>query len=374
MMSSALSHPISMGMYELENPLQEFIPDTQAPHHAHPNSVSSETEMTERELVHALRNGDEAAFSLLMDRYHTRLIWVARTFVPSQAVAEEVVQETWLAVLEGIDRFEGRSSLKTWIFRILTNRAKSKGQREHRYVSFSDVSSPFDQEEDLAMEPERFHSTGPLKGHWASSPSMIPAHEAAFSLLMDRYHTRLIRVARTFVPSQAVAEEVVQETWLAVLEGIDRFEGRSSLKTWIFRILTNRAKSKGQREHRYVSFSDVSSPFDQEEDLAMEPERFHTTGPLKGHWDISPTTWEENTPERVLLSKEGLAHLEKAIQALPTIQRQIILLRDIEGIDSEEVCKLFHVTPTNQRVLLHRARSKVRRVLNQYLQGLSPMP
>lgn len=196
--------------------------------------------------------------------------------------------------------------------------------------------------------------------------------EAAFSSLLDRYHTRLIRVARIFVTSQAVAEEVVQETWLAVLKGIDRFEGRSSLKTWIFRILTNRAKSKGQREHRYVSFSDVSCSTDGETVSTMEPERFHPSGPLKNHWAIAPTTWEENTPERLLLSKESRVHIEMAIQSLPSMQRQVMILRDIEGFDSEETCEFLHLTPTNQRVLLHRARSKVRVVLTQYLQGSSP--
>ena len=196
--------------------------------------------------------------------------------------------------------------------------------------------------------------------------------ETAFSTLIERYHTRLFRLARTFVPSQAVAEEVVQETWLAVLQGITRFEGRSSLKTWLFQILTNRAKTRGRQESRYVSFSDAANQTDQEEEIAMEPERFHPSGHLAGHWTIPPTTWNENTPERLLLSKEGLAQIEKAIQALPANQRQVIIPRDIEGIDSDEICKILNITPTNQRVLLHRARSKVRWALNQYLQG--PLP
>ena len=196
--------------------------------------------------------------------------------------------------------------------------------------------------------------------------------ETAFSTLIEHYHGRLLRLAQTFVSNQTVAEEVVQDTWMAVLEGIHRFEGRSSLKTWIFQILKNRAKTKGKREHRYVSFSDVGSSTGQEEDSEMEPERFHTSGHLTGHWVIPPTTWEENTPERMLVSKQSLAQIEKAIQTLPTNQRQVIVLRDIEGVDSEEICQILNITSTNQRVLLHRARSQVRRVLNQYLQGLSP--
>ena len=193
--------------------------------------------------------------------------------------------------------------------------------------------------------------------------------EAAFSSLIDRYHTRLLRVARSYVSSEAIAEEVVQETWLGVLEGIHQFEGRSSLKTWIFRILTNRAKTRGQREHRYVSFTDAAPQGEDEDDRAMEPERFHTSGPRTGHWAVPPTTWDEQTPERLLSSKEGMTLLQQAIQALPANQRQIMIFRDIEGIDSEEICQSMNISATNQRVLLHRARTKVRSVLNQYIQG-----
>jgi RNA polymerase sigma-70 factor, ECF subfamily len=195
--------------------------------------------------------------------------------------------------------------------------------------------------------------------------------ETAFSTLIERYHGRLLRLAQTFVSTQAVAEEVVQDTWMAVLEGIHRFEGRSSLKTWIFQILKNLAKTKGKREHRYMSFSDVGRSSDQEKDGGIE-ERFHTSGHLTGHWAIPPITWDENTPERLLVSKQSLVQIEQAIQALPSNQRQVIILRDIEGVDSEEVCQILNITPTNQRVLLHRARLKVRAVLNQYLQGSSP--
>ena len=198
------------------------------------------------------------------------------------------------------------------------------------------------------------------------------AEEPAFTTLIERYHGPLLRFAQSFVNSHAVAEEVVQETWMAVLKAIHRFEGRSSLKTWIFRILQNIAKTKGIREHRYVSFADVGSTKDQEEDGRIEPERFHTSGHLTGHWVTQPTTWEENTPERLLVSKESLSQVKQAIQTLPPLQRQVIILRDIENIDSEEICQLLNITPTNQRVLLHRARSKVREALLSYLHGHSP--
>ncbi len=202
--------------------------------------------------------------------------------------------------------------------------------------------------------------------------SLRQGEESAFTTLVERYHGRLLGYAQSFVSSQAVAEEVVQETWMAVLKGIHRFEGRSSLKTWMFRILQNIAKTKGTREHRYMSFSGVGRATDQEEDGGMEPERFHTSGHLTDHWAIPPTTWDENTPERLLVSKESLTQIENAIGKLPLNQRQVVILRDIEGISSEEICQLLKITATNQRALLHRARSRVRQALHSYLHGQSP--
>ena len=191
--------------------------------------------------------------------------------------------------------------------------------------------------------------------------------ELAFDILITRYHGRLLRLARTFVRSEAIAEEIVQETWMAVLEGIHRFQGRSSLKTWIFQILKNLAKTRGRRESRYVSLSDVASPTDQESNLAMGPERFHASGPLSGHWAIPPEACDEHTPERLLFSKEILTQIEKAIHTLPSNQRQVLILRDIEGLDSEQACNVLGIHSTHQRVLLHRARSKLRVVLEEYL-------
>ena len=142
--------------------------------------------------------------------------------------------------------------------------------------------------------------------------------ENAFAMVVDKYSGSLVRLAMTFVPSRAVAEEVVQETWLGVLEGLSRFEGRSSFKTWLFRILTNRAKTRGQRESRYEPFSSKSGPGDESHDPAVEPDRFVKTGFWVDHWAAPPDAWDEKTPERLLLSKEGLEQIEKAIQRLPT--------------------------------------------------------
>jgi RNA polymerase sigma-70 factor (ECF subfamily) len=188
--------------------------------------------------------------------------------------------------------------------------------------------------------------------------------EAAFEQLMREYHPSLLRVAQIYVPSRAIAEDVVQETWLGVLNGIDRFEARSSLKTWIFRICTNIAKTRGQREGRTVPFSALERP-DAVPEPAVEPERFlppdHERWP--GHWASKPTPW----PEERLLAAETRAVIERAIDALPPAQRAVISLRDVEGWSGEETRNALGVSETNQRVLLHRARSKVRQALENYL-------
>jgi RNA polymerase sigma-70 factor, ECF subfamily len=193
--------------------------------------------------------------------------------------------------------------------------------------------------------------------------------EAAFSALVDRYHGPLLRLAMAFVPSHAVAEEVVQETWLGVVEGLSRFEGRSSLKTWIYRILINRAKTRGVRESRTVPFSPLGASAEGADETAVDPSRFRSTGYWIDHWAEPPGVWDNNTPEKLLLSQEGLAQIEKAIAALPPTQRQVITLRDVEGLSSGEVCNILAISETNQRVLLHRARSRVRRALARYLEG-----
>jgi RNA polymerase sigma-70 factor (ECF subfamily) len=177
--------------------------------------------------------------------------------------------------------------------------------------------------------------------------------ERAFEELIRMYQGALLRVAQMYVSSRAVAEDVVAETWLAVLNGIDRFEGRSSLKTWIFRILTNRAKTRGQREGRSIPFSALG-----ESEPAVEPDRFD-----HGQWATLPADW----PEERLLGDETLHVIGSAIESLPPIQRTVITLRDVQGWSAEEVRNALELSETNQRVILHRARSKVRRVLEEYL-------
>jgi RNA polymerase sigma-70 factor, ECF subfamily len=187
--------------------------------------------------------------------------------------------------------------------------------------------------------------------------------EEAFTELVREYQPSLVRVARIYVPTQAAAEEVAQETWLAVLNGLDRFEGRSSLRTWIFRILTNIAKTRGQRDGRTLPFSALQDP-GRVPEAAVDADRFldpeHPRWP--GHWAARPEPW----PEDALLSGETQAVIAEAIEALPATQRAVISLRDLEGWSSEEVRNALELSETNQRVLLHRARSKVRRALETY--------
>jgi RNA polymerase sigma-70 factor (ECF subfamily) len=191
--------------------------------------------------------------------------------------------------------------------------------------------------------------------------------EGAFARLLRKYGASLFRLARLYVSSPAVAEEVVQETWLAVFTGLERFEGRSSLKTWLFRILTNKAKTRGQREGRSLPFSAFAADGDEGE-TAVDVDRF--LGPdhhSAGHWAAPP----RGVPEERLLAAETRGTIETAIAALPPNQRAVITLRDVEGLSAEEVCNVLVLSETNQRVLLHRARSKVRAALEQYLEETS---
>jgi RNA polymerase sigma-70 factor, ECF subfamily len=182
--------------------------------------------------------------------------------------------------------------------------------------------------------------------------------ESAFAELIERYHSSLVRLAMSFVSSRAVAEEVAQEAWVGVLKGIDRFEGRSSLRTWIYRILTNTAKTRAQREARSIPFASLAGGDDE---AAVDPDRFRA-----GHWTSFPQRWDE-LPESRLMSVETRSLLDQAIAQLPPTQRQVIRLRDVQGFPSAEVCDLLELSEANQRVLLHRARSKVRRALEAYL-------
>jgi RNA polymerase sigma-70 factor (ECF subfamily) len=189
--------------------------------------------------------------------------------------------------------------------------------------------------------------------------------EAAFLELVRRHHAVMVRVAQGYVRSAAVAEEVAQETWLGVLKGLDAFEGRSTLKTWIFRILVNRAKTRGAREARTVPFSALE--FGDDEGPAVDPARFLPSSDRSaGHWAEPPKRWDE-LPEERLLSRETLALARATMDGLPHRQREVVLLRDVEGWTAEEVCDALGLSQGNQRVLLHRARSHVRAALERHL-------
>ena len=187
--------------------------------------------------------------------------------------------------------------------------------------------------------------------------------EQAFLEVVRRYQGSLLRLAQTFVGTRAVAEEVVQDAWLGVLQGIARFEGRSSLKTWLFRILVNRARTRGEREGRSIPFTDLTGP-----EPAVPAERFRGADDPEApfHWARPPQAWG-GSPEERLLAVESMEHIARAIAALPAAQRTVITLRDVEGLSGDEVCNILEISDTNQRVLLHRARSKVRAALERYL-------
>jgi RNA polymerase sigma-70 factor, ECF subfamily len=188
--------------------------------------------------------------------------------------------------------------------------------------------------------------------------------ERAFEDVVTRFYPSMIAVARSYVRSRAVAEEVVQEAWLAVLNGLDRFEGRSSLRTWVLRIVANTAQTRGVREARVVPMSSLQAEGDEP---AVEPERFRGAGdPFPGHWWSYPTDWR-TVPESKLLSAETLDVVKNAIDELPDLQRTVITMRDVVGCDSDEVCQTLEISEGNQRVLLHRARTRVRSALERHL-------
>jgi RNA polymerase sigma-70 factor (ECF subfamily) len=191
--------------------------------------------------------------------------------------------------------------------------------------------------------------------------------EATFAALVDRYSASLVRLARVYVHDAASAEEVVQDAWIGLLESIDRFEGRSSLKTWIFRILINCARTRARKDSRTIPFSAAF----QSEDLEQREFGFGHFVPewvpiAPGHWLRPPAQWEDQ-PEQQVLAAETRAQIQRAIDALPPAQREVIVLRDVSGFSSADVCNILGVSDTNQRVILHRARGRVRRALEQHM-------
>lgn len=176
--------------------------------------------------------------------------------------------------------------------------------------------------------------------------------EAAFIELVERYQLPLLRLAQSFVPNRAVAEEVVQDVWVGVVRGIERFEGRSSLKTWLFRIMVNRARSTGVREHRETPVDLASA------EPAVPPDRFTASG----QWARPPAAWTDDAEDR-LAAKETATRITAFLEQLPLAQRQVVLMRDFEGLEPAEVCAALGITEANQRVLLHRGRSRIRGML-----------
>lgn len=214
---------------------------------------------------------------------------------------------------------------------------------------------------------ERDGGPAPASGDEAALVAALRAgDERAFTALVERHHGAMVRVARAFVASAAVAEEAAQEAWLGVLRGIDRFEGRASVKAWIFQIVVNCARSRGALERRSIPLSALDDP-DAPGAPAVDPARFLDEGHAEwpGHWASPPEPWAD---ER-LAARETVERVLAAIDALPPAQRRVILMRDVEGFSAEEACAMLELSEGNQRVLLHRARSKVRAALERHLSG-----
>lgn len=192
--------------------------------------------------------------------------------------------------------------------------------------------------------------------------------ETAFNELVAKQHGGLIRMAMGFVADREVAEEVVQDTWMVVIENLYRFEGRSSLRSWIFGILIHKAKDRGAREKRHRTFSAFESHDDESEE-AVDPARFHRSGEWAGKWAFHPQPWDDQTPEKLLASKQATAAMQRAIDKLSPTLKTVLILRDIEGVESAEVCEMLQITEANLYVRLHRAREQVRRTVETYLEG-----
>jgi RNA polymerase sigma-70 factor (ECF subfamily) len=192
---------------------------------------------------------------------------------------------------------------------------------------------------------------------------VLAGEDAAFAALVGRYHPTLVRLATMFVRDSTIAEEVAQDGWMGVLEGLASFERRASFKSWLFSIVTHRAKTRGERERRTVPLSTLQPP-DEAAEPAVDPSRFKANG----MWAAPPERWDEQTPERLALQRESMEVIGRTMGEMPENQRLVVTLRDVEGLDSGEVCNILGITEANQRVLLHRGRSKLRAALEQHLE------
>ncbi len=222
-----------------------------------------------------------------------------------------------------------------------------------------------------AAEVDAVADGEPVKAQDATRPALAEVavlerlrggDERAFESLIDQHTPAMLRLALLYVPTRAVAEEVVQETWLAVVRGIGSFQARSSLRTWIFRILVNKAKSSGMGEPQNLPLGDEAEG-DEAERSVVNPARF--SRPPRGYWSSPPNHWDE-LPEDRLLARETMAFIERAIETLPRGQQAVFKLRDVEHWTSAEVCEALGLTVANQRVLLHRARARMRTAIEEY--------
>ncbi len=192
--------------------------------------------------------------------------------------------------------------------------------------------------------------------------------EMAFVTLLERYQGKLLRLALVYCRTRDLASEVVQETWLAVIQGIDRFEGRATFKTWLFQILVNRARTRAVKEGRMLSFSSLAAEAEASSDPAVPASRFRPLDdPWPNNWAVPPHSWGESS-DAPLLRAETMELVKRAIAELPPAQQQVITLRDVEGWAADEVCNVLQISETNQRVLLHRARSRVRAALENHFE------
>jgi RNA polymerase sigma-70 factor (ECF subfamily) len=190
--------------------------------------------------------------------------------------------------------------------------------------------------------------------------------ERAFEALVTRHHGAMLAVAREYVRTHAAAEEVVQDAWVGVLKGLDRFEGRSSLRTWILRIVMNIARTRAVRDARTVPFASLTP---EGEEAAVSPDRFRgADDAFPGHWRTYPSSWE-SLPEEALVGRETVEVVLRAVEDLPPSQRLVVRLRDVDGWSADEVCAALELSPANQRVLLHRGRSRVRAALERHFDG-----
>lgn len=219
--------------------------------------------------------------------------------------------------------------------------------------------------------PELSQSAAAAEGEVGLLARLTQGDEEAFDKLVARHHSGLIRMAMAYVADREVAEEVVQDTWMAVIEGVGRFEGRSSLRTWIFGIMIHKAKDRGVREKRHTTFSSFES-IDDDGDEAVDPSRFHQSGEWAGHWAFPPQPWDDRTPEKLLASQQAVDAMIQAIDVLPRSLKDVLILRDVEGVDAKEVCEILKISQTNFYVRLHRARERVRRAVETHLEGQRP--